>query len=160
MRRMYSEKQLQKFIEEYGLTEEQVETMLVGKYVRIMDAPTSTTLTDVQIAQILEGTFINGEFISVKNPVLFPPTETSTTYVGMMLGGYLFDQVILSLYSINKTSKVISKLDTGTYFNAINGKLNAEISQLNGKILPANPSNTGTFVLKCVDGTLTWVEEV
>lgn len=28
-----------------------------------------------------------------------------------------------------------------------------------GKLLPAYPSNTGTFVLKCIDGTLTWVQE-
>ena len=32
-------------------------------------------------------------------------------------------------------------------------------AKMSGKEWPSNPSNTGTFTLKCVDGVLTWVQD-
>ena len=130
-------------------TLDDVEQDLVGKYVRIMNAPTSTTLTDEQIAQIREGVFINGEFLSHVNPVLFPFKETAGSYKGLILSSS-----IIGVYTINPTTKVIS-LDGSTskslYIRSIFG--------FNGKDIPDYPASTGTFVLKCVDGVLTWVSE-
>ena len=43
---------------------------------------------------------------------------------------------------------------------AIGGdRTNLAFGRFNGKTIPTYPSNTGTFVLKCVDGVLTWVAE-
>ena len=59
------------------------------------------------------------------------------------------------IYSINATSRVIQKY-TGENAKAIDLE---DIRRINGKNIPNYPSSTGTFVLKCVDGTLTWVAE-
>ena len=154
MRQMFSKKQIEEMISEAQLSEEQiaqVSEMLVGHYVRIMDAPESTTLTDEQIAQIKEGVFINGEFLSDKNPILLPSGESGSGYVGCIIGASSYYTRIRS-YKIDKISKVISVI-TDNILVASN------LFSVNGKTFPQYPSSTGTFVLKCVDGTLSWVEE-
>jgi len=35
----------------------------------------------------------------------------------------------------------------------------ANIETINGKTLPAYPPDEGTFIPKCINGVLTWVEE-
>ena len=70
MRRMYSEEQLKKLIEEYGMTEEEVEAIVgeatTGKFVKIIPAPSSTTLTEEQYNDIINGVFIEGTDMNYK----------------------------------------------------------------------------------------------
>ena len=148
MRRMFSEKQIQ------GLAQEQALDISVEKInelaVRKISAPESTTLTDEEIETINKGIFIEGTFLGYTNPVLFPTLETGSAYRGILIAGSS-----LGVYVINKTTKGISLVSETTKL------LNARsIGSVNGKSLPDYPADSGTFVLKCVDGTLTWVEEV
>lgn len=122
---------------------------LVGKYVRIMDAPASTTLTDEQLAQILEGCFVEGTFLSIKNPVFMPPRDEGTNYRGVVLG-----EDKIGAYNIVKSSKAITMLASSIGVMELQS-----LRSINGKTIPSYPSSTGTFVLKCVDGVLTWVSE-
>lgn len=127
-------------------------------FVKIMDAPSSTTLTDEQKAIIKDGVFINGTFMGYKNPVFFP--SNSTTY-GCFIGCYPDESgtpFSISSYVIN-ASNVISKQGAEIRFNS-NGKLDlSTLYRVNGKEIPNYPSDTGTYVPKCVDGVLTWVAD-
>ena len=136
MRRMFSEKQLNK------------------KYVKIIPAPESTTLTDDQIAQITSGVHVEGSFLGYTNPVFFPSILDPNNYVGMMLIGSVGLSYIRG-YSINASTKVITL--SGDAQKQIYLR---NIADINGKSLPANPSNTGTFTLKMVDGILAWVKDI
>lgn len=152
MRRMFSKKQINALISEAELSEEQIQqvsNMLVGHYVRIMDAPESTTLTDDQIAQVEEGVFINGEFLGVKNPILCPAYVDGSNKIGLIL---TMNTVRCYLINSSKVISLVAPDQRRLYLNSIYA--------INNKAIPAFPSNTGTFVLKSVDGTLTWVEEV
>ena len=126
---------------------------LIGQYVRIMDAPSSTTLTDEQRTTIEDGIFIKGNFLNMRNPILTP------TYV--RVGGQSYGMIMgnnpsnayqeIGLYSINDIN-VISRF---------NGELISltGVRELNGKVIPVYPSATGTFTLKSVNGVLTWVQD-
>ena len=64
--------------------------------------------------------------------------------------------------SINDSGVGLANTNSGIYAFGNNlsiGNTSTTIS-IKGKQLPSNPSNTGTFVLKCIDGVLTWVQEV
>ena len=153
MRRMFSKEQLIKLIQDNSLSQEEVVELLVGKYVRIMEAPESTTLTDEQIAQIEEGVFINGTFLGFKNPVLCPCELYGSTYYGLIFSGGRTPNI--RVYAINSATKVISlALESSNDYIRLSG-----VASLNNKTIPAYPSDTGTFTLKCVDGVLTWVED-
>ena len=131
MRRMFSEKQLNE------------------KYVKIIPVPESTTLTDNQIAQIINGAYINGSFLGQTNPVFFPASTGPTTYTGIFQASTL-----VGAYSINKTSKIIGIVAASGAVISLHS-----IANINGKAFPSFPSNTGTFTLKMVDGSLAWVED-
>ena len=151
MRRMYSKNQIEAIIQKaINSGDIDTATALIGKYVRIMEAPSSTTLNDEQIEQILEGCFIEGTFLSLINPVFLPVGgETENVYYGLILHGSG-----TSAYYITKATKAITK------YPATTGRWElSNISNVNGKSIPSYPASTGTFVLKCVDGVLTWVEE-
>ena len=148
MRRMFSEKQIEEMIEK-GTSIEELKPILEGSFVKIMDAPESTTLTDEEIAQIIEGTFIEGSFLGRNNPVLCPADDLTSIYRGMFIASNT-----IGVYEINKSSKVISLNSATVQTIALRS-----VSSLNGKNIPTYPASTGTFVLKCVDGALTWVAE-
>jgi hypothetical protein len=112
------------------------------------------TLSDTQFALITNGkpTLIKGTLFNNNNNCLFHPSYERGESI--FLFGFC-ERLGLTcdiLVSINQTTKVIS-FSTARFYNI--GSLYA----INGKVLPNYPSNTGTFVLKCVDGTLTWVAE-
>ena len=56
-------------------------------------------------------------------------------------------------YRINLSGKnfALSSYNYIQYYN---------VESINGKNIPQYPSNTGTFTLKCVNGTLTWIEDI
>lgn len=154
MRRMFSEKQIKEFIQYLStdIAQQQISALAVRK----IPAPESTTLTDEEIALIQDGVFIEGEFLNFKNPVLFPAGESATLIRGIIIcTNATAGASMLGCYSINKSAKTISVLQ-----NTIPQVNLQSINQFNGKSVPSYPANTGTFVLKCVDGVLTWVEEV
>ena len=141
----------------------EVEGEIIGgglneRFVKIMSAPTSTTLTDEQVSQILEGVFINGDFLSYHNPVLFPPMFEGARYYGLGIGKSSSNRGEIFAYNIHGSTKEIGISSHVLQYTG-NGTVLAGILSLNGKNIPAYPSNTGTYVLKCVDGTLTWVAE-
>ena len=135
MRRMFSEKQLNE------------------KYVKIIPAPKSATLTDEEMELITKGVFIEGIFLNYVNPVFFPSTLSSGTYYGMVITSTDGLPFIRS-YIINASTKEIT-LQT----NFQRRIYLRNIADINGKPLPTDPSNTGTFTLKMVDGNLAWVED-
>ena len=151
MRRMFSEKQIEEIAKEYGLISVQEAISLnLLPVVRKMPAPESTTLTDEQIEMIKDGVFIEGDFLGVSNPVLFPFRETTTYYGGLLLAGNG-----IYAYNIVKSTKVISKnAQTNQFYDL------GSVYAFNGKQVPAYPGDSGTYVLKYVNGVLTWVEEV
>jgi len=143
------------------LSTEEIMDMLVGKYVRIMEAPTSTTLTDEQIAQITAGVFINGDFLSRKNPILCPTNETNDAYFGLMISGPTsqYSNHTIALYKITKATKVIESVFVGITLTGNSQLSLTSLKNVNNKAIPNYPSNTGTFGFKCVDGTLAWQQE-
>ena len=148
MRRMFSEKQIKEFIQ--FLSTDIAQTQINAMAVRKMAAPESTTLTDDEVEMIKGGVFIEGEFLGYKNPVLLPPKDGETNYAGLVITG-----TGLKAYQIVKSTKVIS-----LYAVTVRVSELASIGYFNGKNVPNFPSNTGTYTLKCVDGVLTWVEDV
>lgn len=122
--------------------------------VKGMLAPKSTTLTDDDIAQIVDGRFINGNFLGLKNPVFLPAQLVGTAYYGIVMGYKESGENDIALYVIETTNKLIS-------IGAANQKYIylKNIGSVNGKAIPNYPSGAGTFTLKSVNGTLTWVSE-
>ena len=145
---MFSEKQLK----ELGIkiSQEQINALAVRK----IKAPSSSTLTEEEYNQIIKGTFIEGSFLGYENPVLFPAGffGTDDRYAtGIFIGGGYSSKI--QSYLIDSTTNII-ELTTNNYISLIG------LSNVNGKNIPAYPSPLGTFTLKCVDGTLTWVEDI
>lgn len=150
---------------------EDITSMLIGKYVRIMVTPSSTgsevVLTDEQIAQIMEGCFIEGMFLGIKNPIFYPTDEDQTApdfICGIMIG---IDRsypnrphLVTYEYEIDKATKVIKKVYKYVDINIYAGGQAIDlVDTFNKKSVPKYPANTGTFTLKCVNGTLTWVAD-
>lgn len=150
MRRMYSENQIKMLVQQ-GIDEGQIQVAqsLEGAYVKIMDAPSSTTLTEEEYENIKGGVFIQGEFLTYTNPILCPCNPSGAVRRGLIISGNE-----LAVYAIIDSTKEISLVSASTGILAVRS-----VNSINGKAIPSYPSNTGTFVLKCVDGVLTWVEE-
>lgn len=131
MRRMISEKQLNE------------------RYVKIIPAPKSTTLTDEQIGVITQGVFIDGTFLDYTNPIFLPTIDQTLAYSGVLISG-----TTIIAYRILKETKVIEVQPSSRVY-ALNS-----VGYINSKLIPNYPSSSGTFTLKIVDGVLTWVEDV
>lgn len=145
--------------------EEALKPYLNGKFVRIMLAPSSATLTDEQIAQISEGVFIKGDFLGLKNPILLPFGNLySGRYLGIIMGKFTtYNDTFIGLYQIsektlsfNRNKGIILKQDDiifgeETVFYAT-GRVN-----LRGKEYPLNyPADTAVGHFICRKGTLQW----
>ena len=112
----------------------------------------SNTLTQDQYDLITNGkpTLIKGTIFGRNNIALFPVQDIGNHYRGLAISSGTRVGTIL----IQKSTLEIS-LDSLTV-----GTISLDsIKEINGKTIPSYPSNTGTFVLKCVDGVLTWVAE-
>ena len=109
----------------------------------------NNTLTQAQFDLITNGkpTLILGIYLGYKNLIIISYwNEYATTWRSMAISqGQMFSVLL------NTTTMTLS---TGSNDLVLNN-----IAKLNNKTLPNYPANTGTFVLKCVDGTLTWVQE-
>ena len=150
---------------------------LIGKFVRIMDAPTSTTLTDEQIAQIIQGVFINGDFLDYHNPILLP-SRTSSDVPYLQIGVIIGTKPTyceIGYYQINTDTKTIgASSSTNIKFGYGYGDIELTAArritlnttsanvQLYGKNLPKPPADasTKTYILKLVNGSWEFIEEV
>ena len=161
MRKMFSKGQIKELVQQaINSGDIDVATELIGKYVRIMDAPSSTTLSNEQVNQIIEGVFINGSFLGLSNPVLFPAqyNEGGNDYRGYLTSIDQYGRMLIKTYNIN-SSKVISTTEA-IVISPTGQTTIANLGSVNSKSIPSYPSSTGSFTLKCVDGVLTWVEDL
>ena len=137
---------------------------LLGKFVRIMDAPTSITLTNEQVLAIKEGIFFNGNLVysaytTFKNPIFLPYIEIGSDKRGVMITtSSVYNLTCMYLYNINLSNELTIK-ESGIRWNEYEKLAIHNLSQLNGKGFPDYPADTGTFTLKCVNGVLTWVQD-
>lgn len=116
---------------------------------------TNNILSADQYALIRNGkpTLIKGTFLNMLNPILLTSSYLET--FGIIIGANsIGNYTAIKYYEIYASG---SNYVIQTY-----GNKRIELSNLysiNGKEIPDFPSSTGTFVLKCVNGTLTWVAE-
>ena len=115
---------------------------------------TNNTLTQAQYDLITNGkpTLIMGTLFNRNNSILFSGGVDGVNYYGYIIS-FAYGNIDLASYLINTSTKIIS------FVNNVNSRIHLFGNSLNGKQLPAYPASTGTFVLKCIDGTLTWVAE-
>ena len=121
---------------------------LDGEKVNKMPAPSSTTLSDEEISMIMNGVFIEGNFLGLTNPVFMPLSESGANYRGMYLVGEK-----IGAFTINKTTKVITLTATTTLRIDLNS-----IGAINGKNLASYPANDVDKYLSCKQGTLGWTD--
>ena len=153
MKRMWSKNELKNLSTQIAtiISTELISSLAVTK----IDPPSSTTLTDEEIEKITSGAFIQGEFLGIKNPVLFPAYESAGIYRGLVISVKQNTVPIITAYYITVATKVISLYNVNSPAISLDS-----MGYMNGKQIPSYPANEGTFVLKCVNGTLTWVEEI
>ena len=108
-------------------------------------------LTQAQYDLITNGkpTLIMGTLSGQTNIFIPQILSTGATRYGAWFNGIAFGSL-----SINVSTKVITILGSATKSQYLRS-----IYSINGKEIPDYPANTGTFVLKCIDGVLTWVAE-
>lgn len=122
---------------------------------------TSNTLTQEQFDIITNGkpTLIKGTFLNYTDIFITTPYISGVNVRCIGFGAridYSWNSLIELRFS--STTKVVT-LYYSIYIGN-NGALSINnFGGFNGKSFPAYPSNTGTFTLKCVDGTLTWVAD-
>lgn len=124
-----------------------------GKKVNVIDAPTSTTLTNELISKFTGGVFVNGNLLSKFNPVFFPCFPgAGELKKGVFMGGWS-SSCDIGHYEIN-SSKVLS-------IQKINISINYDGTlKINGKTFPEYPNDdANTYSLKLVAGVLTWVQD-
>ena len=130
-------------------------TKLFGKFVKVINAPESTTLTDEEKQDIVNGVFVNGDFLDYKNPIFFPATKSGNYYYGMYAGPYNGTAyTIVGQYQINPDNSIV---DRGIYGNI---ELRC-ISAFNGIVVPnypSSPANNKILVYK-TDNTLEWQDK-
>lgn len=126
----------------------------------IIPTPSSATLTNDEAEAIRSGGVVKGNINGLgnfQNYVFFP--------AGELFSGYYMGFVVVSRngysklyqYAINDSTNLITfygnkNIDIDSASNiSITG-----LNNINGKTLPAYPSNTGSFIFKSVDGALSW----
>lgn len=133
---------------------------LFGKFVKIMNAPIDPqNLTEDEYNSFIEGVFIKGNFLGYHNPVFFPASVTSDAN---RVYGYMLASTGLYVYYIINQKDMGVVVDTSLIVDGASWRLNAFTSiYVQGKEIPAYPATQTdkTYVLKLVNGTLTWVEE-
>lgn len=119
----------------------------------IIPAPSSTTLTTDEFNKISKGAIVLTTFLTYERIVFMPIGDLSFGERGgiaLCVNGFTPE---IRVYKIS-SQNVIS------LYNTTEKRVRLQsVTQINGKAIPDYPSSTGTFVLKCVNGTLTWVAE-
>lgn len=108
----------------------------------------NNTLTQEQYNLITNGkpTLIKGTWSTYNNLILLSPRDNSTYFEYLGIDRY-------------KTTKIVVYNDKRITTSSAAFIQLQNIDWINGKAIPGYPSNTGTFNLKQIDGTLTWTKE-
>lgn len=126
-----------------------------GNYVKWINAPQGDTLTDQERDWIINGVFVNGDFLGYKNPVLFPASKSGNYYYGVIAGPYEgTSYTIIGQYQINPDNSIVER---GVYGNI---ELRC-IKVLNGAAIPeypSSPTNRKKIVYN-TDNTLQWIDD-
>lgn len=92
---------------------------LYGKFVRVIDPPESTTLTDEEIELFEGGVFVNGNFLGTNYPVLFPTADIYQAKKGWLISTNFQTPSTAAFaifeYTIDMNSKIITR-DTTPIF--------------------------------------------
>lgn len=119
-------------------------------------------------SDIIDNTLTEAQFNLLMNgkPTLIVGSLFSGGLVNCLINGWFtqgsstYFRVFCSTGNDNRDSCIAVKNNTRQIFREYGRRTIYEnVAYVNGKAIPAYPSNTGTFVLKCVNGTLTWVQE-
>ena len=106
-------------------------------------------------------TRIEGTILNWNGALLLPMNETTSTYYGIVYLKQSYNrQRLFAEYQIIKSTRKLSYDTSASVLWENSRELKfTSLNAINGKTIPAYPASTGTFVLKCVNGTLTWVQE-
>lgn len=92
-------------------TDEVTIAQLANPSFKKIAVPSSTTLTDDEIADVIFGCQIDGDFLNLVKPTLFPAREIAgSVYRGLMMGYLTSGNAYIGMYEINKGTKVITQL--------------------------------------------------
>lgn len=138
-------------------------TQIIGKYFPFMDAPSSTTLTDEQKAQILSGCCVKGVFLTLNNPLFFPASggfggnRTMGFVIGNQGASFYF-----SAYAFNQNSNVIYVYQTLFEYVQGYGRINFPTNRLSigNRDVPSNPPATGSYIYKFINDHFVWENEI
>ena len=123
-----------------------------GKKVNVINAPSSTTLTDEEYNQIKEGVFINGEFVNLINPIIFPFADKNRgLIIGKTKNSYDFE---FKMYYVSSDTKEFTIEATMIKASLHTGKAKILIDQINNKSYPEYPSNASIGQFICRKGVL------
>lgn len=114
--------------------------------VRKIPAPESTTLTEEEFEIIKDGVFIEGSFLTVANPVLYPPYKDGDYWYGIFIGGASFGR-----YAIKDDTRVISM--SGEASRSLQLR---SIAAINGKTYPSYPASDVRKHFISDNGILKW----
>ena len=115
MKKMHSVEGIVDIVNE-GIDEGLIEIVtpedLIGKFVRIIDAPSSSTLTQEQIEIFKGGCFINGNYLNYVNPVFLPcrcprPNDFPSWWFGIFIAPQVNGQK-------TRICQYLLRTDTGT----------------------------------------------
>lgn len=155
-----------------------VKGSLFGKYVRIIEPPTSDTLTEEEYEIIKEGVFMRGIYLNYKNPLFTPGYEEiaggAYALVGLVLSVHESAgqrEAIIGHYSISQSTRKIT-ITKMLIFSGRYGSLQLVASptiidsnfRLYGKAVPAYPTSAQqagkNFHYALNNGSLAWQEQL
>lgn len=124
--------------------------MINSKAVKLENVPQSTYLTEEEKDEIVNGAFINGTFLGLKNPVFFPADSFSDGdyYQGVVIGAN-GSFTVVSTYLIYANNNNYIEVSNNRYMRVqgleyVNGREfpNYPVSPTEPKVLFAKPNNT------------------
>ena len=124
---------------------------------KVINPPSSTTLSDDEIATIIKGCVINGTFMNLVNPTLLPARDYGQDYAGFIFGAG--GEGVFTLYSIKKDTRVISMPWARSIGLTANVFKLYGLTHINRKQIPSYPTDlTKNYFLKQnkTSGTLSW----
>lgn len=125
---------------------------------------------DVKTVLDTTGAQFKGTILGMRNPLLLRDSYGSYRmgwYIGVQQNLNGTDNYRLGLYQINTRNGNTVVENYSTFVNYYSGEQkfnlsnvgNVSLTQINGKTVPAYPSNDGWFTIKSVNGTLSWVSD-